>query len=820
MLGSDFVFQIQEMIFSHYKMKLLLVISIFLLSCLTTMADDRHKVCINEIMQSNIDVLMTDYEYPDSWVEIYNGTDKAFDLNGCFIGNDQNYSLCYKLQTTETLPAGGHCLIYCDRVGNGMHTDFRLNSKKDALYLYDKNGVVIDALQYEKMPAPNIAFGRIDDGSEEWQYEMSATPGAKNTGKGASVVLPEPVFSIKGRIMNAPAKLVVSIPEGLGNDVSLHYTTDGSEPTTNSPCANGNSITIDIDHSLVVRAKLMSPTALSARSTTHSYIFHPRKTKMPIISIATDDIHLYSKENGGILIGDSTIEGTPNFNQDWRRPINIEHLSEGKETALFNQVCETAVSGNRTRIFDQKSMKFYTNKRFGNKYFAGPMWDEKSEIVNSKGFIMRNGGNQCMFSRFNDAMIQRLFGTHTKATDYQAYTPAIMYINGEYKGLYGLRERSQEHYVEDNYGLEEKDIEITDNWSYWYPWKVSGQLSVDLYNLYHDENTTYEQMCDAIDIENFTDVLIAEMFGQNWDYPQNNVVLWRPRAEGGKWRWIMKDLDMSPSPITSTSYHGFRMFDYMFLTATQDMKIEYKYAFSYDHYTESHRLYTKMYSFEPFRKMLADHMAVYLGDFLKPAVTTQLLKEMKLEIDSEVEPTFDTYPGMSSIGQYNASIEHTLNWYKTRPMTLYKEMAEYMNLGYVIPLEIIHGNTPVSINGLTLTEGDFDGAWASNQEMTLSNPGANNVWVISYTQENGTDGSIVIKDHNKPVILSQMSDNTITSARISIAETCNMVDKVNDVIVNKDTTTYSLSGVRLTNPQKGVNIVRHSDGSTLKTIHH
>ena len=56
-------------------------------------AQAQAQLLINELMQSNIDCVMDDMnEFPDSWVELYNGGSGAVNLNQ------------YKLGITGSLP--------------------------------------------------------------------------------------------------------------------------------------------------------------------------------------------------------------------------------------------------------------------------------------------------------------------------------------------------------------------------------------------------------------------------------------------------------------------------------------------------------------------------------------------------------------------------------------------------------------------------------------------------------------------------------------------------------------------------------------------
>lgn len=136
---------------------------------------------INELMQSNIDCIMDDLnEFPDSWVELYNSGDKPVLLSDYSIGVKDKISKAYNLPAYELRP-GGFVIIYCDKQGEGMHTDFRLDSSGGPLYLWHK-GDLVESFDIAKMPAPNISFGRIAEDSDIWGYQSEPTPGEANCG--------------------------------------------------------------------------------------------------------------------------------------------------------------------------------------------------------------------------------------------------------------------------------------------------------------------------------------------------------------------------------------------------------------------------------------------------------------------------------------------------------------------------------------------------------------------------------------------------------------------------------------------------------------
>ena len=165
-----------------------------------------QNLVINELMQSNIECIMDDIkEFPDSWVELYNPTDAAINLQDYKISIKNKVNKAYQLPNKQ-VPAGGYIVIYCDKEEKGLHTDFRLEfSKGCVVYLFkdDKlvdSASVVDALK--KQPAPNVAYGRVSDGSVKWGYELKATPGYANGGGVCKRdhILGDPIFSELGSV--------------------------------------------------------------------------------------------------------------------------------------------------------------------------------------------------------------------------------------------------------------------------------------------------------------------------------------------------------------------------------------------------------------------------------------------------------------------------------------------------------------------------------------------------------------------------------------------------------------------------------------------
>lgn len=662
------------------------------------------------------------------------------------------------------------------------------------------------------MPAPNVAYGRTTDGSDEWQYELTPTPGTANNSIGCDEVLPEPLFSVEGHLMNGPETITISIPWGVPEDTRIYLTLDGSEPTWESE--SDTLFTLIIDTSTVVRAKLLSHEMHPIRSTTHSYIFHPRATTLPFICIATDSTYLYSSEEG-ILSNDST-DGKPNYKYKWRRPANFEYCHTKNGNTVFNQSGEIAVGGMNSRNFQQKSIKCFTKKRFGKKNFKGDFWRDKPEVNKVKSFMLRNGGNTCKYSRIDDAFVNKLFGTHLDDIDWQAYEPVIVYINGQYRGIFGMRERSNEDFVTSNYGIEEEEVEMADGSNYKSDNRTNSPHFNSFNKLYHRDDVTYEEMAEAMDTENFMNVFIAECYASNTDYPHNNVSMWKQTTTEGRWHWISKDLDFI---FVNTS--SWDMFKYMLGTQNPEDQ-EYEKSNNPSVRTACY-LYEKMMSFPEFRNRFIVSYATYLGDFLRPDVCVPLIDEMEEEIIEELPYTFAAYENMSTLKKHQYGLNRLYNYVSTRPTFVYQHMADYFSLGDVIPVsiqkELAEGeetiDTNVTVCDVPLRTGRFDGAWFTSFPISMNTNTENGAWLMTVTHaDGGSTSEAFLTPHIQPDLSSCIPGDSITFTATDISK----VDAIVFHRIGNNTieAVYDISGRKLPAMQPGFNVIRYTDGTRRK----
>ena len=192
--------------------------------------EQKGQLRINELMQSNVDCIMDDLnDFPDSWVELHNSGPTPVNLARYRLGLTANADSAWQLPSQTIVGPGAFAVVYCDKVGNKLHTDFRLDSGKGAsVYLFFNKEVDDKVTGLKKQPAPNIAYGRSTEQGDEWGYQYVPTPGAANCGKLCTTILKEPVFSEQGKVLTSDTTLLLrlSLPTGSPKGTVIRYTTD------------------------------------------------------------------------------------------------------------------------------------------------------------------------------------------------------------------------------------------------------------------------------------------------------------------------------------------------------------------------------------------------------------------------------------------------------------------------------------------------------------------------------------------------------------------------------------------------------------------
>lgn len=825
-----------------YSFRILLANAAVLLSAsVLAQTELTHTLYINEVMQStfggDMDLL---YEYPDGWVEIYNPGTTEVSLEGYRIGK-KSFKKSFELPAMK-VPAKGFAVIYCDKEeqnvyteekdfwGNvkgtklsEVHTDFKMSTAKESsVYLYDKDKHMVDSVLLPVLPHVNVAYGRISDGADEWGYEMKVTKGQSNTGGHAKAILPDPVLSPSSFIGNESYSLLNIKPSKVtrlkmsdGNyvpaDAVVRFTTDGTEPCDTSKILDKYGIYVST--STIVKAAIFLDGYLTPSSVTGAYLFHGRKVSLPTVSLVVDSLDLYDKEYGIFTRN----LGANNPKYDWRRPATMSYFGTGGLSAKFSQRCEIRVGGAYSRSNRLKAVIAYADNRFNtNDWFEQYFWPTTTPSVKKvPSLALRSSGNDFGNSYMRDGIAQIVMGMYTDL-DWQGFQPAIYYINGKYQGIINIRERANEDYVWSHYG-EISDITVIENGTLK---KGDYQQYQDFVDFYSTPGHTYAEFDSVMDLVEYTNHMIDNIFMSNTDFPGNNNVLWRPNEEGGRWRWILKDVDRAFG-IWGHSYQE----EFLKWCLNEPSNINGESA-NGEKYT---LLFRTLMSIPEYRDMFLDRFSVYMGDFLTPDNVSTWIDWAQGLMDAEYD-YFSAVQSVSGKSSWKNTLNEMKNWTVKRREDMYYQLQDYYQISNTMDVTINKGKVGayqenISINNVSLTSGKLDGKLFTNRDYVISGTCQDAkkmivAWDVKVTDSKGvvtktsyTDGSLKLNlpEGTKSVeITSVVGDNIYYDDINGGVNGINGIPDADDIV---KVVYYNAQGMASSTPYEGLNIVRYTLGN-------
>lgn len=418
-----------------------------------------------------------------------------------------------------------------------LHANFEINPGSESLFLTAPGGQLIDQAN---LPAHSLdhSFGRYPDGTGPWFIHETPTPWMPNSDQGQAGYTEEPDFSVEGGFYSGGISVELETESPLAE---IHYTLDASDPHEGSPLYQ---FPIAISETRVLRARAFQSGKAPSAIVTHSYFFG-EGSSLPIISLVTDPPNLWDDEIGIYVLGNDYYPGFPyygaNFWQDWERPAHLEYFEPDGELG-FATGLGLKVHGGMTRAFDQKSLRLMARQGYGESHIDYPLFPEK-DIDAFKRILLRNSGNDWCRSMLRDGLIHRAVAS--SSVDRMAYEPAIVFLNGEYWGIHNLRERIGKYFLEENHDVDPEAVDILE-----FRWEVVEGDSTHYRAMldYIDTNglsdpAHYDYIGTQMDLEEFSDYWIFQVFFGNTDWPAGNVKFWRPRTAEGRWRWLLFDTD-------------------------------------------------------------------------------------------------------------------------------------------------------------------------------------------------------------------------------------------------------------------------------------
>ena len=440
---------------------------------------------------------------------------------------------------------------FLPEAGYQYHTNFKISSNGENIYLFSPSNQLISQLDVDA-EAIDLSHGRLPDGSNNIGLFLDPTPNESNNGNEQfdEFALP-PVFSINSGVYQSTLSLTLFNANSGSSEV--RYTTDGSNPTQSSLFYTGTPIFVF--QNTVIKAKCYKEGLLPSEINSASYLIGINHTT-PILSLTTDNANLYG------------VTGNfDNFNNDWLKEAHVQYFDETPQHNLvFSQPTGMIQDGGAggSRYHPQHSFRLELDHgTVGGNTVNYPLIPNKIDRTEYSNIYLRNGSNQYQVLPHKDAMQVEMMCAPTN-NYHSGWRPVSVYINGNYFGLYELREKFDSQFFETFENADPSTIEIL-SLSFFYGSILRAiEGSVDSYydsyenwNNINTSNANYlEQMNNYFDVDYYIDYIIGESWMGNQDWPQNNIKIYRSNITNNAWRFCIQDLElaMNPNGITDCYY--------------------------------------------------------------------------------------------------------------------------------------------------------------------------------------------------------------------------------------------------------------------------
>jgi hypothetical protein len=325
-------------------------------------------------------------------------------------------------------------------------------------------------------------------------------------------------------------------------DSKIFYTLDGNKPTQKSL---RYKMPLRIDKTTVIRAAALYPSGKWSMLSAQTYFIREPGSTIPVISIAAPPALLFDPDLGLFMAGNNVTPGTipqkgANF---WSKKELVIHaeIFKPEGQSVFNSPTGMRLFGGYSRLLPQKSLALIARARYGEKRVNYPIFG-KGMPKSYKYLVLRNGGSDFGRSHFRDALMTGLLKDWD--IDKQAYRPAHVYINGNYWGIYNLREKVNRHFIADHHDVDKDSIDLLEHRGYLRRGSNAHYVHLQAFLQSRDLSIPehYEWVKTQMDVDNFMQYQIAQIFFDNQD-AGGNIKFWRSQKPEGRWRWILYDTD-------------------------------------------------------------------------------------------------------------------------------------------------------------------------------------------------------------------------------------------------------------------------------------
>lgn len=589
-------------------------------------------------------------DFKSDYIEIFNSTSEDVSLGGYTLAQTPG-EVVFRFPEI-ILKAGAYLLVYCDgydasNAGSELHAAMKINAGGEDIYLAEPDGRICDHLATGK-GIDRVSSGRKGSDVSARYFFTNPTPGEANSGTSYTGYAAMPVFSRQGGYVDAGTEISITAPA----DCSIVYTTDGSKPSASSA---QYSQPIVINKTTVLRAAAVCNGRLMSQCVTQTYLVED-KHSISVVSLSSKPDNLFGEHTGILIEGFYT-----NYKRDWEREVHIEYFDEnGTKCTEFDAGAK--IFGQYSRSLDQKGLRLALREIYGANEITYPFFpDSVTGISTFSNLLLRPCGQDQTRAKLRDELVPAIVRGQMDI-DYQEFRACALYINGQYWGLYYLRERLDADYIESKYGYEEGSFDLIKSQVTAQEGTLDNWLALDEYCRSHDltKQSNYEYVCSQVDIESLINFWIIETYFANAD--SGNIRCYK--TEDTKWRWMIYDFDWA---MTSSTWKK----DYIYKHLLDPQ--------GHGSANFSNALIRKLLKNDEFRDKFISTYCYHLNTTFSPKRTTAILDEMAAVIADEIPRQGDRW-GLPNEDSWQTSLDLLHRFCEQKPDIAIQQLQDNFDL--------------------------------------------------------------------------------------------------------------------------------------------
>lgn len=501
------------------------------------------QIVINEFSCSNFTGPNDAFGEKEDWMELYNPTGTAVDLTGYYL-SDKSGNLTKWQIPSGNVPANGYTMVFFSKrdlvTGNEIHPKFALSqTRNDWIILSNTFGNVVDSVKIDKPTKENHSYGRASNGATTWKVFLTPTPNAANSG-GVDYYTARPTMSLAPGFYTGTQSVTLACPDA---SAAIRYTLDGSAVTSTSPLY---SAPLSISATTVVRAAAFNPTLQPSFMETNSYFINVNHT-LPVVSVCGTNVYT--------LIANGQANGPSG-------PNKVGHFELFEQDKSFKDEGQGHFNkhGNDSWAYAQRGFDFIMRDEMGyNKEIQHKIFPEKSREDFQRLILKPAANDNYPFgdgggAHIRDAFVHTLSIRADLKLDERTWRPCIVYLNGQYWGVYEIREKVDDNdYTDFYYNQDKYDLEFLKTWGatwteYGAPNAQPNWNSLTAYvaanNMAIPANFNYVD--SLLNWHSLVDYFVFNSYIVSQDWLNWNTAWWRglkPSGDKKKWRYTLWDMD-------------------------------------------------------------------------------------------------------------------------------------------------------------------------------------------------------------------------------------------------------------------------------------